>query len=91
MRTYKLILLLFLVCNVSMYAQKTKTVSGSVCDDNNAPLIGATVMVKGTTNGTIVDVDGKYSLKVVEGDILQNQKLGKLIGGNDTRRKKTHP
>ena len=71
MRTYKLILLLFLVCNVSMYAQKTKTVSGSVCDDNNAPLIGATVMVKGTTNGTIVDVDGKYSLKVMEGDILQ--------------------
>ena len=39
------------------YAQKT--VSGLVCDNQNVPLIGATVMVKGTSNGTIADVDGK--------------------------------
>lgn len=71
MRTYKLISLLFLVCCIPLYAQKTMSVSGSVCDDNNSPLIGATVMVKGTTNGTIVDVNGKYSLSVKEGDVLQ--------------------
>ena len=71
MRTYKLISLLLLVCSIPLYAQKTMSVSGSVYDDNNAPLIGATVMVKGTTNGTIVDVDGRYSLTVKEGDVLQ--------------------
>ena len=71
MRTYKLISLLFLVCCIPLYAQKTMSVSGSVCDDNNSPLIGATVMVKGTTNGTIVDVNGKYFLSVKEGDVLQ--------------------
>ena len=52
-----------------MYAQKT--VSGLVCDETNLPLIGATVMVKGTSNGTIADVEGKYSLIVKEGDVLQ--------------------
>ena len=69
MRTYKLIALLLLIIGVPVYAQKK--VSGRVCDEQNAPLIGATVMVKGTSNGTIADVDGTYSLKVKEGDILQ--------------------
>lgn len=52
-----------------LYAQKK--VSGRVFDEQNAPLIGATVMVKGTNNGTIADVDGSYSLKAKEGDVLQ--------------------
>ena len=69
MRTNKLIALLLLIIGVPVYAQKK--VSGRVCDEQNAPLIGATVMVKGTSNGTIADVDGTYSLKVKEGDILQ--------------------
>ena len=57
MRTYKLIALLLLFIGGPLYAQKT--VTGIVCDSQNAPLIGATVMVKGTTNGTIADIDGK--------------------------------
>ena len=52
-----------------MYAQRT--VSGLVSDSQNAPLIGATVMVKGTQNGTIADVNGAYSLTVKDGDVLQ--------------------
>ena len=69
MRTYKLIALLLLMVGAPLYAQKK--VSGRVFDEQNAPLIGATVMVKGTNNGTIADVDGSYSLKVKEGDVLQ--------------------
>ena len=69
MRTYKLIALLLLIIGVPVYAQKK--VSGRVCDEQNAPLIGATVMVKGSSNGTIADVDGTYSLMVKEGDVLQ--------------------
>ena len=69
MRTYKLITLLFLLCSFSLHAQKT--VTGIVCDSQNVPLIGATVVVKGTTNGSVADIDGKYSLTVKEGDVLQ--------------------
>ena len=69
MRTYKLIALLLLIVGAPVYAQKK--VSGRVCDEQNAPLIGATVMVKGSSNGTIADVDGTYSLMVKEGDVLQ--------------------
>ena len=71
MRTYKLIALFLLICSIPLHAQKSVTVTGIVCDSQNVPLIGATVMVKGTTNGTIADVDGKYSLKAKEGDVLQ--------------------
>lgn len=69
MRTYKLIALLLLMVGAPLYAQKK--VSGRVFDEQNAPLIGATVMVKGTNNGTIADVDGLFSLKAKEGDVLQ--------------------
>ena len=71
MRTYKLITLLLLVCSIPLHAQKAVTVTGIVTDDQNAPLIGATVMVKGSANGVIADIDGKYSLTAKEGDVLQ--------------------
>ena len=45
---------------------KVKLVTGEVYDDQG-PVIGATVMVKGTTNGQITDVDGKFSLRVPVG------------------------
>ncbi len=37
-------------------------ISGTISDENGEPLIGATVMVKGTTKGSVADVDGKYQL-----------------------------
>lgn len=71
MRTYKLIALFLLLVSIPVMAQNTLKVSGVVCDDNNAPLIGATVMVKGSANGTMVDTEGKYTLSAKEGDVLQ--------------------
>ena len=44
--------------------QQTVTVSGVVKDRKGEPIIGANIMEKGTTNGTITDFDGKYTLKV---------------------------
>ncbi len=43
--------------------QQQKSVSGKVTDSTGAPLPGASVAVKGTTNGTITDMDGSYTIK----------------------------
>lgn len=56
--------------------QKTRKISGVVTDYTGEPVIGANVVVKGTTNGTITDVDGKYSLDVPEKAILQISFIG---------------
>ena len=44
--------------------QQTLAINGTVVDSQNEPVIGATVMEKGTTNGTATNVDGKFSLNV---------------------------
>ncbi|MEQ8552581.1 MAG: SusC/RagA family TonB-linked outer membrane protein [Cyclobacteriaceae bacterium] len=43
---------------------QTNEVSGQVTEENGEPFIGVTVTIKGTTNGTITDIDGAYSLEV---------------------------
>ena len=45
-------------------AQQTKSISGTIVDSNGIPVIGANVLEKGTTNGTITDIDGNFSLSV---------------------------
>lgn len=45
---------------------KTKTITGTVLDTNGLPVIGATIMEKGTTNGAVTDIDGNYTLKDVD-------------------------
>ena len=44
-------------------------VKGIISSDKGEPLVGASVVVKGTTNGTITDIDGKYSLSVPDGKV----------------------
>ena len=56
--------------------QSGKVVTGTIVDPSGMPVIGANVMVKGTTNGTITDMDGKFSLEVEEGAILQISYIG---------------
>lgn len=54
--------------NVNSNQQQPKTVSGKVSDSTGAPLPGVTVMVKGTTQGMITDMDGNYNLANVPTD-----------------------
>lgn len=54
----------------SLYAQ-THTVTGLVVDKElGEPLIGVNVLVKGTVNGTVTDLDGKYSIEAGNSDVL---------------------
>ncbi len=62
--------------------QQTKSVSGKVSDFSGSPLPGVTVLVKGTTTGTITDGDGNYSLSnVPENAVLQFSFVGMKTQG----------
>lgn len=56
--------------------QRTKQISGTVIDQNGESIIGANVIEKGTTNGVITDLDGKFSLSVSENAVLQISYIG---------------
>ena len=60
----------FAAANKVVALQQSKTVKGQVKDSHGDPIIGATVMVKGTSNGGITDMDGTYSLMDVPGDAM---------------------
>lgn len=61
----KNLLLLFVLCTswVTILAQQ-RTVTGKVTDTQGEAIVGATVMVRGMSQGTITDLEGKYSLQV---------------------------
>ena len=46
------------------------TITGTVIDGSGEPLIGVSILVKGTSNGTVTDLDGNFSVEASEGDIL---------------------
>src|SRR5574344_2318984 len=50
--------------------QSSVTMKGRVKDVHGEPIIGASIVEKGTTNGTVTDLDGNYSLKVKPGSIV---------------------
>lgn len=57
--------------------QQKKAINGVVFDGGmNEPLIGANVVVKGTTNGTVTDLDGKFTLEANPNDILVISSIG---------------
>lgn len=68
-------LVCLLLASASAFAQ-TKTVTGTVTDAANEPLIGASVLVQGTSTGTITDMDGKYSISVTPEDVLAFSYVG---------------
>jgi len=56
--------------------QSTKRISGVVNDENGEPIIGANVTVKGTTTGTVTDLDGKFVLDVPQSALLVISYIG---------------
>lgn len=58
--------------------QQGHIVTGRIVDKNGDPVIGANVLVRGTTNGTISDMDGRFSLDVPQNAVLQVSYIGYL-------------
>ena len=52
------------------------TVSGTVTDSKGEPLIGVSILVKGTSNGTITDMDGNFKIQAAKGDVLEVSYIG---------------
>ena len=61
-------LFLIIACAYFSNAQTVTTIKGNIVDSNGEALIGATVLEKGTTNGTQADFDGNFSLERVKSD-----------------------
>jgi TonB-linked SusC/RagA family outer membrane protein len=78
MRRLLNVILLFFVTAVTIYGQQ-KTIKGTVLDDEGLPLPGATVLIEGTNNGVITDLDGNFSISAEPQDTLKIS----FIGFND--------
>lgn len=69
-------LLLVLLCTISVLAQDNITVTGTVVDVKNVPLAGVAVIQQGTTNGSATDADGKYSITLPKGSVIEFSCIG---------------
>ena len=71
------ILFMLLLGITTLYAQQLN-ITGTVIDKKlNEPIIGATVQVKGTNNGTVTNLDGEFALKnVAKGSVLNVSYIG---------------
>lgn len=66
----KLITLMLLLFLTVSFVVAQKTVTGTISDQAGIPLIGANITEKGTSNGTITDIDGNFSIEVAEDAII---------------------
>lgn len=71
----KILFLLFAVFAVTAYAQNSN-ITGMVKDANDEPLIGVSVVIKGTSTGVVTDLNGNFSLSGKVGDIIQFSFIG---------------
>ena len=74
----KLLFLFFLFCGFLLpVAAQQKTITGTVTGaEDKLPVIGATVLLKGTSNGVVTDLNGKYQISVPQGATLEIRYVG---------------
>jgi len=70
-----LLLTIFLFLPNELFSQNN-IIKGIVTDNNSEPLIGVNVVEKGTTNGTVTDINGNFSLQVSKGEIIVFSYIG---------------
>ena len=64
-----LLSIIFLFFFSNIFSQEKK-ISGKISDENNEELPGATIIIKGTTKGTVSDINGNYELIVQNNDTI---------------------
>lgn len=65
-----------LVSIMPLSAQETTSITGYVLDETGEPLIGASVMIKGTTTGVITDINGMFTLETPSNSTLTFSYIG---------------
>ena len=75
MRTIHFLLTILLAFSISAKAQQI-TVKGQVTDETNSPMVGVSIVVKGTSQGAITDLNGMYSIVVAKGKTLLFNSIG---------------
>jgi TonB-linked SusC/RagA family outer membrane protein len=73
----QLLVLIFALCSLCVGAQNV-TITGKVVDQDKQPLIGVSVVIKGTTNGVSTDLDGNFKLEGENGSVLSFSYVGML-------------
>ena len=73
---FNVILTLLLAFVIQISFAQQKNVTGTVSDTDGMSLVGATVIISGTSNGTTTDFDGNFSIKSSVGDVLKISYLG---------------
>jgi hypothetical protein len=68
MKKILLLLMSMTTLNVAFAQQTQRTLIGTVTTINGEPIVGASVLIKNTTKGTVADFDGKYKLENVDAD-----------------------
>lgn len=68
MKSVIIYLTALLLLPLQVVAQDIRTISGKIVDNNGEPLIGAGVLIKNTTRGTISDLDGMFTIEIEKGD-----------------------
>ena len=63
---------------LSYINQQDKTIKGTIVDESGLPVIGANVIIKGTANGTITNIDGEFTLQAPSGSVIQVSYIGYL-------------
>ena len=58
--------------------QQARTITGTVVDANGEPIIGANIRIKGTTTGTITDIDGNFSIEAEPKSVIEISYIGYL-------------
>ncbi|MGQ1908272.1 SusC/RagA family TonB-linked outer membrane protein [Marinifilum sp. RC60d5] len=74
--------------NFTNLQENQKTISGTVIDDQDLPLIGVNIIIKGSSIGTVTDLDGNFQLSVSENSVLKFSFIGyidqEIVVGNQT-------
>lgn len=77
-RVQKLLCLILLMALPAGTFAQVNTITGTITDENNVAMIGVNVTLKGTSRGTVTNIDGKYTIEASSSDVLVFSFIGYL-------------